>query len=219
MVIVAIGVFLGLAVNQWQGDVQKRQLAREARAALRSEMLANRALIFARMRRIAALYRLVASHPDQAGNYVLEGRNRTLILADSEWTLALDSGALRWLTPAERTDFAGVYAAQTHTRELAVEEMSKWTELAAFAGSAITPDDVRDRTRAVRVWLAYAQRVQLGQCIMAGRYERAFGATARMPDFTDYCAKHPPDDDPARIYSDWARRRWSGRAAPPFQPD
>ena len=209
VVIVAIGVFLGLAVSQWQSDVQKRQMAAEARAALRAEMIANRASVFRRARTIAKLYSDVSAHPDQVSNYVFQNRNRTLVFADSAWTLAVDSGALSWLTPAERTNITGVYAAQRNARELAVEEMSKWAQLAAFAGTDATTEDIRDRSRAVRVWQAYAQRVQFAHCVMAARYEQALGATIpRVQDLGEFCAARRPDVDPSSTYREWARRGW-----------
>jgi type II secretory pathway pseudopilin PulG len=210
VVIVAIGVFLGLAVSQWQNDVQNRQMADEARTSLRAEMIANRASVFRRARTIAQLYSAVSAHPDQVSNYVFENRNRTLVLADSAWTLAVDSGALRGLNADERTNITGVYAAQRNARELAVEEMSKWSELAAFSGADATGEEIRDRNRAIRVWQAYAQRVQFAHCIIAARYEGALGDTSPPvgKSLADYCAARRPDLDPSFTYREWARRGW-----------
>jgi hypothetical protein len=211
--IVAIGVVLGLAVSQWQEDVQKRQMAKEARVALRAEMIENRARVFRRARTIAGLYSSVSAHPDEVSEYVFENRNRTLVFADSAWTLAVDSGALRWLTQTERTNITGVYAAQRNARELAVEEMSKWSELAAFPGTNASKEDIRDSSRAVRVWQAYAQRVQFAHCVMAARYEQALGAPIPMQEVGESCATRRPDLDPSYTYRDWARRGWLSSTA------
>jgi hypothetical protein len=132
-------------------------------------------------------------------------------LSNSAWLLALDSGAARWLTPNERTSITGVYAEQEHIGELAKEEMSKWTELAAFAGPTRN-DDAKEG--AVRVWLAYAQRVQLGECIQAGRYERALGSTTDLASFFNFCVGRRPDEDPAILYRDWQERGWISPASP-----
>jgi hypothetical protein len=213
-VIVAIGVFLGLAVNDWQGNVQRRQLASEARSALHSEIVANRNLVFARLGITAKLYALVSVHPDQVGTYVFERRNQPLLLSDSAWLLALDSGAARWLSPRERTSITGVYAEQDHILDLATEEMSKWTELAAFAGPKRDPEEAYAEERAVRVWLAYAQRVQLGECIQAGRYERALGSTTELASFFNFCVRRRPDEDATSLYREWQKRGWISPASP-----
>jgi type II secretory pathway pseudopilin PulG len=214
VVIVAIGVFLGLAVNDWQGNVQRRQLASEARSALRSEIVANRDLVFTRLRITAKLYALVSAHPDQAGRYVFERRNQPLLLSDTAWRLALDSGAARWLAPKERASITGVYAEQDHIGDLAKEEMSRWTELAAFAGLTTSQEAGDARDRAVRVWLAYAQRVQLGECIQLGRYERALGSTAELARFFDFCVRRDPDEDPSILYREWQKRGWISGDSP-----
>lgn len=212
VVIVAIGVFVGLAVNDWQGDVQRRQLASEARSALHSEIVANRNLVFARLRLTSKLYPLVSAHPDQVGRYVFERRNQPLLLSNSAWLLALDSGAARWLTPEERTSITGVYAEQDHIGELATQEMSKWTELAAFAGRTTDADA---QQREVRVWLAYAERAQLGECIQAGRYERALGSTTDLASFFKFCVGRRPDEDPSILYREWKKRGWISPQSPP----
>lgn len=214
VVIVGIGVFLGLAVNDWQGKVQRQHLASEARSALRAEIVANRDLVFTRLRITARLYALVSAHPDQAGRYVFERRNQPLLLSDTAWRLALDSGAARWLAPKERASITGVYAEQDHIDDLAKEEMSRWTELAAFAGLPTSREGVEARERAVRVWLAYAQRVQLGECIQVGRYERALGSTAELARFFDFCVRRRPDEDPSLFYPDWLKKGWISAESP-----
>ena len=216
VVLVAIGVFVGLVVNDWQGNAQRRQLASEARSALRSEIVANRNLVFARLRLTAKLYALVSAHPDQVGKYVFERRNQPLLLSDSAWLLALDSGAARWLTPKERTSITGIYAEQDHIGDLAKDEISKWTELAAFAGPNRNPGAVDAEERAVRIWLAYAQRVQLGECIQAGRYERALGSETDLAKFFNFCVGRRPDEDPTILYREWHKRGWISAQSPPL---
>lgn len=214
ILIVAIGVLLALAVDEWREHQQQRQLADAARAAFRAEVLANRDRVILRQRRVAQLYKLVSANPDEAGNYVFERRSRPLLLYDAAWTSAVQTGALRWLTPAERTMLAELYTAQSHTRELATQEITSWTELAAVDPKGRTAEDASDRTRRVRIWLAYAQRVQLSQCVNAGRYERVLGARVRVEQLIEFCSAQPPAEDPVHIYRQLKRRGWTSAFEP-----
>jgi hypothetical protein len=214
ILIVAIGVLLALAVDEWREHQQQRQLADAARAAFRTEVLANRDRVILRQRRVAQLYKLVSAHPEEAGRLVFERRSRPLLLYDAAWTSAVQTGALRWLAPAERTILAELYTAQNHTRELATQEVTSWTELAAIDPEPRSAEDARDRARLVRVWLAYAQRVQLSQCVNAGRYERVLGARVRVEQLIEFCAAQPPDEDPVHIYRQLQRRGWTSGSEP-----
>jgi hypothetical protein len=212
---IAIGVLLALLVEQWREHGQQRQLASEFRAALRAEVIANREVIIARMRRTAQLYTLVQAHSEQVGSYVFERLNRPLVLDDAAWTMAVETGALRWLTPAERVGVAGAYTEQRHVRELADQEMTKWTELAAFESTPGLPEEKSSRERAIRIWQAFAQRTQLAECVTAGRYERALGSTVQLKKLIEFCASLRPDRDPAIIYSEWKRRGWASSSSLP----
>lgn len=214
ILIVAIGVLLALAVDEWREHRQQRQVADAARAAFRAEVLANRDRVILRLRRVAQLYRLVSAHPDEAGRFVFERRSRPLLLYDAAWTSAVQTGALRWLAPAERTMLAELYTAQSHTRELATQEITSWTELAAVDPKAMSAEDASDRSRRVRVWLAYAQRVQFSQCVNAGRYERVLGARVRVEQLIEFCSSQPADEDPALIYRRLKQRGWTSGLEP-----
>ncbi len=213
-VIVAVGVFLALFVDEWRERSEEWQLAQEARAALHGELLANREALLSRIRRTSQLYVQTAAHPDQVAHYVSERRNRPLQLTDAAWTMTVETGAIRWLEPGERTNLADIYAAHERMRDIVLEEMVRWTELAAFPSTPTSAEVVESRDRALRVWRAFAQRTQLAECISAGRYERALGAQVTIQQISDFCAKRSPAEDPASIYREWKRRGWAS-ASPP----
>jgi len=207
-VIVAVGVFLALAVDEWRERSGERQLAAEARAALKSELLANREALLMRIRRTARLYEQTAARPDQVAQLVSERRNRPLQLNDAAWTMTIETGAIRWLEPDERAKVADVYAAHERMRDIVLEEMVRWTELAAFPATSTSTEAVESRDRAIRLWQAYALRTQMAECVSAGRHERALGANVTIPQVTDFCATRPAEEDPASIYREWKKLGW-----------
>jgi hypothetical protein len=213
-VIVAVGVFLALFVDEWREKSEQRQLAQEARTALRSEILANREAVVSRLRRTSELYVQIPAHPDQIAQFVNERRNRPLQVTDAAWTMTVQTGALRWLDPDERSTMADVYIAYGRMRDVVTEELVRWTELAAFPPKPTSPEMLDDRDRAIRVWRAFAQRAQMAQCVNAGRHERALGATVTIKQISDFCAGQSPAVDPAVIYREWKRRGWAS-ATPP----
>jgi hypothetical protein len=206
--IVAIGVFLALAVGQWRERSEERQLAQEARAALHSELLANREAVLSRFRRTAELYVQIPAHPDQVAQFVNERRNRPIQVTDAAWTMTVETGAIRWLEPPERTVIADVYNAYDRMREVVSEELIRWTELAAFPAEPASAGMLEDRDRAIRIWRAFAQRAQMAQCVNAGRHERALGGHVQMQQISDFCAKRSPAEDPASIYREWKKLGW-----------
>ena len=215
IMIVAVGVMLALAVDEWREKSEQRQLADEARATLRAEILANRQAVISKMRRVSQLYLLSEAHPDRVGEYVLERRNRTLLLNNSAWTMAVETGALRWLSPEERSNVAEIYAGHQRVGEVVMQEMTTWAELAAFESGPASPEVQDSRDRAIRVWQAFALRLQLAQCVTAGRYERALGARIPVEDLIgNFCAGIGPDEDPAIIYREWKKRGWTSPVAP-----
>lgn len=208
ILIVAIGVLLALAVDEWREKSEQRQLADEARSMLRSEILANREAVISRLRRIAQLYRLTETAPSQVGDFVFERRNMALLLNDSAWVMAVETGALRWLEPSERASVAEIYAGHQRMRDVVSEELSKWVELAAFPTGPLPPDQERQRSGAIRIWKAYAQRAQMAQCASLGRYERALGAKVSDRDLVEACRTTPPTQDPSDFYRIWRKRGW-----------
>ena len=214
ILIVAIGVMLALAVDEWREKAQQRQLADEARATLREETLDNRDAVIRRMRRTAELFLLAQRNPDRIGDYVFERRNMHLLIRESAWVMAIETGALRWLSAAERASIAGIYAGHQRMRDIVNQEMLNWAELAAFQGPAFSRQVEQDRDRAIRVWLALAQRAQLAQCATVGRYEQALGA--KVPDvaLVEFCRRRPAWEDPADLYRAWEKLGWVSASKP-----
>lgn len=208
IMIVAIGVLLALAVDEWRERSEQRELADQARAALRAEILSNREAVLSRLRRTAQLYVRTTAHPDMVGKYVFELRHRALLVNDAAWTMAVETGAIRWLAPAERRDFAEVYAGQQRARDVIFEEMIRWTDLGGFS------EEASNRDRALRVWQAWAHRAQFALCVTAGRYERTLGAELTEQDLLNFCAERPPVEDPSSLYREWKKLGWASSIAP-----
>jgi hypothetical protein len=214
ILIVAVGVLLALAVDEWREKAGQRELADEARSTLRAEILSNREAVISRLRRVAQLYAMTEASPERVGDFVFERRNMALLLNDSAWVMAVETGALRWLTPAERARIAEIYAGHQRMRDVVAQEMANWAELAAFPVGDLPPAMDHERQRAVRVWQAYAQRAQLAQCASIGRYERALGANVSDSALVEFCRATPPTQDPSVFYRIWERRGWVSPTRP-----
>lgn len=213
-VIVAVGVLLALMVDEWRQSREQRQLADEARTALRAEILANREALIERMRTTSRIYAAATAEPAQVSQFVFERRNRPLLVNDSAWTMTVQTGAIRWLAPEERSVFARVYAGHDRMREVVAHELVRWTELAAFAPDSGAAETLRDRNRAIRVWQAFAQRAQFALCMNLARHEEALGALIPNQEVTRFCVRVPADRDPAMIYGEWKRRGWTSSSSP-----
>lgn len=214
IMIVAIGVMLALAADEWRERSQQRELADQAKYALRAEILSNREAVVSRLRRTAKLYLLTAQHPDQAGRYVFERRHRALLVDDSAWTMAIETGAIRLLTPVERKNIAEIYAGQERTRDVVLQEMIRWTELGGFRDAPKTAEMEASRDRAIRIWQAFALRTQFALCVTALRYERALGAEVSENELLDFCTRQRPEEDPVVLYREWRKLNWTSSTPP-----
>ena len=211
--IVAVGVLLALAVDEWREQSQQRALADEARSALHAELLSNRESLIERFRTTTAILAASAQHPSRVGELVFERRNRPLLVNDAAWTMTVETGAIRWLRPQERAILAKVYAGHERMREVVANELERWTELGGFEREG-PPEESRERDRAVRIWRAYAQRTQFAICMNLGRHEQALGASIPDPDLTQYCVSFPATRSPGTLYSDWMERNWVSPTPP-----
>lgn len=213
-VIVAVGVFLALMVDEWREDAERKNLSEEARKALRAEMLANREAIIARLATTATAYADAAARPGQAWQLVLKRRNRPLLVNDSAWLMTIETGAIRWLEPSERTAYAHVYGGHDRMRDVISAELIRWTELAAFGPESQSSEDRRDRERALRLWQAFALRSQFALCMNLGRHEQALGSKMTYQQLAQFCVARPPTDDGSVIYREWQRRGWASPIIP-----
>jgi hypothetical protein len=176
--------------------------------------LSNRESVISRLRSTANLYAETTAHPDQTGRFIFERRNRTLFLTDAAWSMAVETGAIRWLSPGERTKFAEIYAGQQRARDVVFEEMARWTDLGGFPPTSGSGNIDAGQSHALRAWRAWAHRTQFALCVNAGRYERTLGATVPERDLVEFCAARPPDEDPISIYRQWRKFGWVSSTAP-----
>ena len=134
---------------------------------------------------------------------VRETRNRQIPLFDAAWTMAVETGALQWMPPHERSLLAESYTSQRINSDLVNQEMASWTELAAFAPGELTTEESQARLRAVRTWQGYAGRVALASCLHAARLERSLHANLERRRALQACESYRPEKDPAVLYEAW----------------
>lgn len=211
----ALGVLLALGVDEAREAAQRRELLRETRTALRTEALANRRRVIAKLETLAALRPMIESQPDQVGRYVRERRNRAFVPPDAAWTMAGQTGAVRWLRPEERMAFAVAYANQAWTEEVVAEEMARWFDLAPFERGR--PGGAERRDAAIAVWRAWADRAYISACVQSARYEEALGGKRPSQSAAlEVCLARTGWDHPSALYQEWERRGWMGKAGSPF---
>jgi hypothetical protein len=188
--IVAVGVLLALLVDEARQSRADRALADEARSALRAEVEENRVRLTTKLSLLHRAYVTLRRDPAAGARLVAEGSNFQIEMTDAAWTLAMQTGALRLLTHAERQTFAYVYTSQGIYNRLLAEEMNHWTAMAAA-----TPDGA-----AVKLWQAYAQRVARSVCIAAGRIERARGPKLPSGRVQQTCQRYRLEVPPRELY-------------------
>jgi hypothetical protein len=217
VVIVAVCVLLALAVEEMREAAQRRELVAETRAALRTELLANRQRLVSKLEALAGIYLLVDANPEQVGGYVRERRNRALVLSDAAWGMAVQTGVIRWLEPEERMAFAEAYSSQRWGQEVVSHEMTAWTALAAFDPGPAGEDVARRRREAAAVWRAWADRAYSSVCVQSARYERALGASYDHRQVVETCLTRPTGAGARELYGEWERRGWLGKPGSPFK--
>jgi len=188
--IVAIGVLLALGVDEIRELRTERLLADEARVALRTEVDQNRVRLITKLAMLHRSDQVLANDPTLAPTLVQQRSNIQITLVNAAWTLALQTGALRLLEPAERQSFASIYTSQEVYNQLLTEEMNRWTALAAPTGDA----------SAVTVWRAYALRVALGDCIVSIRIERFRNPRLPSSRLQRACEAYRPSVPPETLY-------------------
>lgn len=196
--IVVVGVLIALGVDQMRINGEHRAAAVDARRELGNEIRLNRARLLAKLRTVSAAASLVQHNPETVSAQVAARRNLNYFLFDTAWTAAVQTDAVRWLTPAERATYSDVYQGQALDGDVEREETDRWTALAAFGPNS--PAEARDE--AIRVWLAYADRVFLGTCRQLWRYEEALG-TRLAGDRQHICETFRVGMDPSILYRAW----------------
>ena len=200
ILIVATGVFIALAVDELRQTMARRSLIAETRAALRSEAVSNRSRMLLKARLVQEAAIILDRHPEEAAALVRERRNSLIVPFEAAWTFASQNDVLRYLPTDERRRLSDAYVINAGYAELVHDEMTAWTELAGTGGADASPTEVRERDRAVAVWLAYAQREALGSCIGLVYLQRALDARLTGVEPRRVCAAYQAETDPSSIY-------------------
>ena len=198
--IVAVGVVLALAVDEARQARDQQQLARESISAMQDELRTNRARLVRKLGLLHQAYRDLDRDPSAASSLVAARRNQQVTLSESAWLMTLETGAIRLLSPEQRTLYASVYTAQDTYYDILSQEMAHWAALAAFDENDPSPDADRERNRAIRVWRTYANRVTLGICISAARIELAFDPRLSRDKLWAACQAYGVTHPPAELY-------------------
>lgn len=188
--IVAVGVLLALVVDQARQSITNRSLADEARTALHAEIKENRVRLATKLALVHDVYGRLQRDPALGPSLVAQGSNFQIEMTDAAWTMAMQTGALRFLEPDERQALAYVYTSQDIYNRLLAEEMNHWTALAG-AGSGKS---------AVRLWQAYAQRVARSVCIASIRIERFSNPKLPSQRLQQTCQRYRLSIRPSELY-------------------
>lgn len=188
--IVAVGVLLALIVDEARQSRADRNLADEARAAMREEIDQNRIRLATKLTLLHEANRVIEQNPAAGPRLVAQESNFQIAMTDAAWTMAVQTGALRFLDHEERRTLAYVYSSQDIYNRLLAEEMNHWTALAAAE-----PDDT-----AVKLWKAYARRVAVSVCLASIRIERVRNPDLPSERLQRVCRRYQFSTPPAALF-------------------
>ena len=200
--IVAIGVLLALAVDEFRDSRADSVLVTETKEAVKDEVEQNRIRLVTKLAKVHQAYQTLSVNP-AAGPALVERRaNMQIELADAAWIMAQQTGALRLMDSRERQALATMYASHEIYNRILAEEMKHWAELAASS-----PND-----RSVTMWKAYARRIASGACISLTRIERFRHSNVPMSRLQEACAAYGPGLPAEVLYREFKlpvpRTRW-----------
>lgn len=187
--IVAVGVMLALLVDEARQARSDRALAEEARVAMRAELDQNRVRLATKLALLHRAHRQLDRNPSAGATLVDQGGNFQITLTDAAWTMAVQTGALRFLDQRERQALSYVYTSHDIYNRLLSEEMNHWTALATG------PDDDE-----IKLWKAYARRVAVGGCISSIRIERYRNPALPAEPLRRACQGYRPSVPPSQLY-------------------
>jgi hypothetical protein len=200
ILIVATGVFIALAVDELRQTFAQRSLTTETRSALRSEVIANRARLLLKARLVHDAAIILDRQPERAAELVKARRNSLIVPFEAAWSFASQNDVLRYLPADERRRLTDAYVINAGYAELVHDEMNAWTDLAGTRGADASPQEAREREKAVAVWLAYAQREALGSCIGLVYLQRALDPRLSNTEPRRICGSYQAETDPSVIY-------------------
>ncbi len=190
IMIVTVGVLLALFVDEARQSRADDALAAEARTAMRAEIEQNRVRLASKLLLLHLAYVELQRNPAAGPALVARPSNFQIALTDAAWTMTVQTGALRHIPQQERQPLAYVYTSQDIYNRLLAEEMNHWTALAA-AGSG---------DAAVKLWMAYAQRVGISVCITTTRIERFRDPKLPTEKLQPMCQRYRLSIPPAQLY-------------------
>jgi hypothetical protein len=201
IVIVAVGVLLALLVDEARQAREDRQLADEAIAAMRAEIEDNRWRLVRKLDLLHRAYHAVEADPASVAKLVADRWNQQVTPSDTAWAMTIETGALRLLTPDERSRYGMVYTANKIYYDILIEEMTYWNQLAAFDPADTSPAAVAERDKAVRLWKNWANRVGLGICISTARIELVFRPQLARERLWTVCRAYRVTDPAEAMYA------------------
>lgn len=188
--IVTVGVLLALLMDEARQSRADRVMAEEVRTAMRTEIEENRVRLASKLMLLHQAHQTLRENP-AAGPALVEGAaNFQIAMTDTAWAMAVQTGALRHMDKQERQSLAYVYASHEIYNQLLAEEMNRWTSL-AIAGQ----DDT-----AVKMWMAYAQRIGISSCITSLRIESYRNPKLPTDRLQPLCQRYRLSVPPAKLY-------------------
>lgn len=188
--IVAVGVLLALIVDEARQSRADRALAEEAKTAMAAEIRENQVRLASKLALLHQAHQQLQQDPGAGPELVGRGSNFQIAMTNAAWSMAVQTGALRHIGQQERQSLAYVYASHDIYNRLLAEEMNHWTALAAAA-----PGDA-----AVKLWMAYAQRVAGSICITTIRIERFRNPGFPTARLQPLCQRYRPSVPPTQLY-------------------
>jgi len=198
--IVAVGVLLALLVDEARQARENRQLAEEAIVAMRAELDDNRWRLVRKLELLHRAYLELEADPARAAQLVADRRNQQVTPSDTAWVMTVETGALRLLSPEERSRYGMVYTANKTYYDILAQEMTYWNGLAAYPADDHSPATLRERDKAILLWKNWANRVALGVCISAARIELALHPQLPREKLWTTCRAYRVTEPPAGMY-------------------
>lgn len=198
--IVAVGVLLALLVDEARQARANRQLAKEAVAAMRAELDDNRWRYVRKLELLHRAYLDLDANPAKAAQLVADRRNQQVTPSDTAWVMTVETGALRLLSPEDRSRYGKVYTANKTYYDILAQEMTYWNGLAAYPASDRSQATLRERDKAILLWKNWANRMALSVCISVARIELVSHPRLPREKLWATCRAYRVHQPPAELY-------------------
>ena len=119
VVLIGVGVFLGLAGEQWRGNVRHREMAEQALRRFRTELVANRKSVVDvkdyhvdRLKELNTYFALAPAKRETEGHLHLTRSIAPAFLEHSAWDLALATQSLSYVDTDLGVSLSSIYNVQ-----------------------------------------------------------------------------------------------------------